>query len=297
MQKSTRTSLLPGTDEMHARAVAMHPTWHRILKKGALLAAFFIAVGLAASPASAQHVVTGEVTDSDDGSSLPGVNIIVKGTTIGTATRMNGEFIIEAPSPNDTLLISFIGYVVEEVAIDGRSQINIPLQRNVMSLDEVIVSVPYGTQTVATTTGSVSQISGESLQQIPTTNLTQSLQGTVAGLIGVTGNGSPGRDNSNLLIRGVSTLGDNSPLIVIDGIPGRQGGLARLNPSDIESVSVLKDASAAIYGSRAANGVILVRTKQGQPGKARVSVNVERSYATPAVIPEMADSPTIHVDA
>ena len=228
----------------------------------------------------------------EDGTSLPGVNIIVKGTTIGTASRFNGEFIIDAPSGTDTLLVSFVGYELQEVPIDGRAEITIPLERSIMSLEEVVVSVPYGTQTVATTTGSVSQISGEALQQIPTTNLTQSLQGTVTGLIGVTQRGQPGQDDSNLLIRGVSTLGDNAPLVVIDGVPGRQGGLARLNPSDIESVSVLKDASAAIYGSRAANGVILVRTKQGVPGKARVSVNVERSYATPATIPEMADSPT-----
>ncbi|MEM8486547.1 MAG: TonB-dependent receptor [Bacteroidota bacterium] len=258
----------------------------------ALLAAFVVIMGLSAVPANAQHMVSGEVIDAEDGSSLPGVNIIVKGTTIGTATRLNGEFTIDAPSPQDTLLLSFVGYVLEEVPIDGRNDITIPLQRSVTSLDEVIVSVPYGTQTVATTTGSVSQISGEALEQIPSTNLSQSLQGTVAGLIGVTANGSPGRDNSTLLIRGTSTLGDNAPLIVIDGVPGRQGGLSRLNPSDIESVSVLKDASAAIYGSRAANGVILVRTKQGRPGKARVSVNVERSYATPAVIPEMADAAT-----
>ena len=254
--------------------------------------ALMLLFGFAMTPAQAQHVVTGEVVDAEDGSSLPGVNVIIKGTTIGTSTRLNGEFMLTAPSPNDTLLLSFVGYVMEEVAIDGRTDIQIPLQRSVMSLDEVVVSVPYGTQTVATTTGSVSQISGEALQQIPTTNLSQSLQGTVTGLIGVTSNGSPGRDNSNLLIRGVSTLGDNAPLVVIDGVPGRQGGLERLNASDIESVSVLKDASAAIYGSRAANGVILVRTKQGTPGKARVSVNVERSYAQPSVIPEMADAPT-----
>ena len=242
--------------------------------------------------AFAQHEVTGEVTDADDGSSLPGVNIVVKGSQTGTSTRLNGEYNLVAPSRNDTLVLSFVGYVMTEIPIDGRSEIDIQLERSITSLEEVVVTVPYGTQTVATTTGSVSQISGEALQQIPTTNLSQSLQGTVAGLIGVTERGQPGQDDSNLLIRGVSTLGDNAPLIVIDGVPGRQGGLSRLNPSDIESVSVLKDASAAIYGSRAANGVILVRTKQGIPGKPRVSINVERSMATPATIPEMADSPT-----
>ena len=257
-----------------------------------LLALFVIFGGAGIAPAFSQHVVTGTVVDADDGSELPGVNIIVKGTNIGTATRLNGEFTLEAPSANDTLLISFVGYILEEFPIDGQAEVTIPLERSVTSLDEVVVSVPYGTQTVATTTGSVSQISGETLEQLPSTNLTQSLQGTVAGLIGVTDSGQPGQDDSNLLIRGISTLGDNSPLIVIDGIPDRQGGLSRINPSDIESVSVLKDASAAIYGSRAANGVILVRTKQGQPGRARVSVNVDRSYATPATVPEMADAPT-----
>lgn len=264
----------------------------KALRKTLGLVALLIALGIWATPTLAQHMVTGEVIDAEDGSSLPGVNIVVKGTTIGTATRLNGEFTIDAPSGNDTLLVSFVGYILEEIAIAGRNEIQIPLQRSITSLEEVVVSVPYGTQTVATTTGSVSQISGEALEQIPTTNLSQSLQGTVTGLIGVTNRGQPGQDDSNLLIRGVSTLGDNAPLIVIDGVPGRQGGLSRLNASDIESVSVLKDASAAIYGSRAANGVILVRTKQGVPGKARVSVNVERSYATPTVIPEMADSPT-----
>lgn len=270
----------------------MRRTGRRISMIGTLLAAIIVAFGLWSSPALAQHVVSGEVIDAEDGASLPGVNIIVKGTTIGTATRLNGEFVIDAPSPQDTLLLSFVGYVLEEVPINGQTQISIPLQRSVTSLDEVIVSVPYGTQTVATTTGSVSQISGATLDAIPSTNLSQSLQGTVTGLIGVTASGSPGRDDSNLLIRGVSTLGDNAPLIVIDGVPGRAGGLSRLNPSDIENVSVLKDASAAIYGSRAANGVILITTKQGVPGRARVSVNVEQSYARPAVLPEMADAAT-----
>ena len=287
MQKSNS---MPTNSCIPERFVRRNAVWRGIGSISALIVVFFVVLG--AAPALAQHQITGEVTDADDGSSLPGVNIVVKGTNIGTATRLNGEFSLNAPSPNDTLMISFVGYEFMEIPIDGRTEVPIQLERSIMSLDEVIVSVPYGTQTVATTTGSVSQISGEALQQIPTTNLSQSLQGTVAGLIGVTANGSPGRDDSNLLIRGISTLGDNSPLIVIDGVPGRQGGLARLNPDDIESVSVLKDASAAIYGSRAANGVILVRTKQGVPGKAKVSVNIERSLATPATIPEMADSPT-----
>ena len=211
----------------------------------ALLVALFLAFGLSAPPILAQHEVSGRVTDAEDGSTLPSVNIVVKGTQFGTATRSNGEYRLVAPTPNDTLVLSFIGYELTEVPIDGRSVIDIPMVRSITSLDEVVVTVPYGTQTVATTTGSVTQISGEVLAEIPTTNLSQSLQGTISGLIGVTTSGRPGADDSDLLIRGVSTLNNNAPLVVIDGVPGRQGGLSRLNPSDIESVSVLKDASAA----------------------------------------------------
>ena len=293
MQKATGTASAPQLPDVSIPRVASPRNGRLTYRASALLWVFLALFALCATPAAAQeHLVSGRVTDSEDGSELPGVNMIVKGTQIGTATRSDGAYSLRAPSPTDTLVLSFIGYELTEIPIDGREDIDIALERSVMSLDEVVVSVPYGTQTVATTTGSVSQISGDALDEIPTTNLTQSLQGTVPGLIGVTPSGAPGRDDSNLLIRGTSTLGDNSPLIVIDGIPGRQGGLARLNPADIASVSVLKDASAAIYGSRAANGVILVTTKRGRPGETRVSINVERSLAQPAIIPEMADAPT-----
>ena len=143
----------------------------------AALVALFVLVGLSAAPVMAQHMVTGEVLDAEEGFSLPGVNIIVKGTQIGTATRSNGEFNLEVPSSDDILVVSFVGYVQIEVPIEGRSEIIIPLDRSVMSLDEVVVSVPYGTQTVATTTGSVSQISGAVLDEIPTTNLPSPCKG------------------------------------------------------------------------------------------------------------------------
>lgn len=256
--------------------------------------ALAVLLSVAASPASAQeeHPVSGRVVDSETGATLPGVNIMIKGTDIGTMTRQNGTFSLTAPSPDDTLAISYIGYGGTEIPIDGRDNIDIVLEPTAISLQEIVVAVPYGEQTVGTITGSVSSVSGESLDRIPTTNLSQSLQGTVPGLIGVNESGRPGRDNSTLLIRGMSTLNNNAPLVVIDGIPERQGGLERLNPGDIESVTVLKDASAAIYGSRAANGVILVTTKQGSTGEPRVSFNIERGWARPAVLPEMADAPT-----
>ncbi|MFB6248106.1 MAG: SusC/RagA family TonB-linked outer membrane protein [Salinibacter sp.] len=245
-----------------------------------------------ATPARAQQTVTGEVVDAQDGTTLPGVNIVVQGTQTGTTTRADGSFTIEAPSEDATLVFSFVGYQQKEVPIEGRSEITVQLQPSVTAMEEVVVNVGYQEQTIETTTGSVSQVSGEDLDIQPTTNLTQTLQGTVPGLIGVNTSGRPGRDNSNLLIRGASTLNNNSPLVVIDGVPGRQGGLARLDPADIRSVSVLKDASAAIYGSRAANGVILVETKEGRAGETQINVNVEQSYAQPTVVPEMAGALT-----
>lgn len=258
---------------------------------GAFLEALSLMIILGVSPVLAQHQVTGTVTSGDDGFPMPGVNIVVKGTTTGAASNVDGEYSLTAPSAQDTLLFSFIGFQPQEVPIAGRSVVDVVMQSDQALLDEVVV-VGYGTQRRETLTGSVSQISGEDLALIPTTNLSQNLQGTVPGLIGVTSSGRPGGDGSNLLIRGISTLNNNSPLVVIDGIPGRMGGLERLNPADIRSVSVLKDASAAIYGSRAANGVILVTTKQGQPGETRVSFNVERAWAQPSILPETADAET-----
>ena len=263
-----------------------------LLGRAALLLGPLLLVGALGAPVQAQHQVTGEVVDAEEGTTLPGVYVVVQGTQSGTTTRSDGTFTLEAPSEDATLVFSFVGYQEQEVALEGRSEITVQLQPAVTAMEEVVVNVGYQEQTIETTTGSVSQVSGEDLEVQPTTNLTQTLQGNVPGLIGVNSSGRPGRDNSALLIRGASTLNNSDPLVVIDGVPGRQGGLARLDPSDIQNVSVLKDASAAIYGSRAANGVILVETKEGRAGETQIDVNVERSYAQPTVVPEMADAPT-----
>ena len=268
------------------------PTRWLLGRMALLLAPLLLMGAVLVAPASAQHMVTGEVVDAQEGTTLPGVNIVVQGTQTGTTSRSDGSFSIEAPSDDATLVFSFVGYQEQEVPIEGRSEITVQLEPAVTAMEEVVVNVGYQEQTIETTTGSVSQVSGEDLDIQPTTNLTQTLQGTVPGLIGVNSSGRPGRDNSNLLIRGSSTLNNNSPLVVIDGVPGRQGGLARLDPADIQSVSVLKDASAAIYGSRAANGVILVETKEGRAGETQIDVNVEQSYAQPTVVPEMANAMT-----
>ena len=201
--------------------------WARRLvrRSGVLLLLLFVGIGLWASPALAQHEVTGEVTSAEDGTTLPGVNIVVKGTQIGTTTNSDGSYTIEAPSPTDSLTFSFVGYNRRTVGIDNRSEITVQLQPAVTAMEEVVVNVGYEEQTIETTTGSVSQISGEDLNSIPTTNLSQSLQGTLPGVVGVTSSGRPGFNSSSLRIRGTGTLNNNSPLVVIDGVPGRRGGL------------------------------------------------------------------------
>lgn len=203
--------------------------------------------------------VSGQVTD-DEGAPLPGVNIILKGTTHGTVTSLDGTYSINVPE-DGTLVFSFIGYLKEEIPVNNRSQINISLYPDIMALEEIVV-VGYGTQRRSSVVGAVEQVTAEVLEGRPSVNVTQALQGVAANLIVQQPNSEPGA-GMNLNIRGISTLGDNSPLVVIDGIIG--GDINLLNPSDIESVSVLKDAgSAAIYGSRANNGVILITTKKGK---------------------------------
>jgi len=239
---------------------------------------------------SLQHNVSGVVSDQETGRSLPGVNILVKNMGTGTATKSDGSYKLEVSSPKDTLVFSFVGYNKKEVPIRGREEVNVSLAPAVSALQEVVVNVGYQEQTVATTTGSVDQISGDDLETESTSNLTEALQGRVPGLIGVSQGGRPGIDGSRLLIRGRGTLNDNSPLVVIDGVPDRQGGLSRLSPSDIADVSVLQGASAAIYGAQAANGVILVQTKRGREESPQINVNVDQSWNQPTVLPELANA-------
>src|SRR5690606_3597723 len=208
------------------------------------------------------HTVRGKVVD-ESSLPLPGVTVLIKGTTIGTTTDVNGEYVLQVPAADSEglLVFSFVGFASQEVAIAGRSVIDITLAEDVRLMDEVVV-VGYGTQRRSSVTGAVDQVSPEALAGRPVVNLTDALQGTAPNLIIQRPNSEPGA-GFNINIRGISTLGNNTPLVVIDGIVG--GDINALNPSDIESVSVLKDAgTAAIYGSRANNGVILVTTKKGK---------------------------------
>jgi len=232
--------------------------------------------------------ITGKVLDAN-GLAITGAIVTVPGTTRGVATDGNGLYSIQVTAKDKRLAISFIGMKKQEVEIGDRTVINVTLESEATKLDEVVV-VGYGTQKRTTITGSVSNVKGESLAKTPSVNVTNTLVGRLPGLVSVTNTGEPGNDASTLLIRGVNTLNDNTPLYVVDGIAGRS--MDHINSADIESITILKDASAAIYGAQAANGVILVTTKRGVTGKPTITLNYNTGYNAPTRIPTMADAAT-----
>ena len=247
---------------------------------------FLIFITSFSSVVQAQTTVTGRVTSGDN--ALASASIQVKGTSTGTATDGDGRFTISAPA-SATLLISAIGYETIEVIINNRTAITVSLQSVSQQMEQVVV-VGYGTQRKATLTGSVSAVKGADLIKSPATNVSNSLAGRLPGLVTITPSSEPGFDGSALRIRGINTLNNNNPLVVVDGVPGRS--LDRLDPSTIESISVLKDASAAIYGAQAANGVILVTTKRGKTGKPTLTASFNQGWGAPTVLPKMADAAT-----
>lgn len=231
------------------------------LNKALILSLFFLA--FSALGAFAQNrPVSGTVTAGDDGSKLPGVSVLVKGTTTGTTTNENGAYTINAPS-NATLVFSYIGYATQELPVNNRSTINVILNADAQSLQEVnVVAVGYGTARRQDLTGSIASVSSEQLAKVPVTTTDQALQGRAAGVQVTNNDGAPGA-GVQVQIRGIGTFGSSDPLYVVDGYP-ITGGLSQINPNDIASIDILKDASAtAIYGTRAANGVVIITTKRG----------------------------------
>ena len=222
--------------------------------------------------AQQQKSVSGKVTDSS-GVSLPGVNISVKGTVIGTVTGLDGKYTLEVPDGNAILEFSFIGYNTESLSLQGQSTLDVMLVPDVKSLDEVVV-IGYGTQKKGNVTASVSEIKSEDLLKSQAADISNSIAGRVSGIISIQRSAEPGDDASELLIRGRATLNENGPLTMVDGI---ERSINEIDANEIASLSVLKDASAtAIYGTRGANGVILITTKKGRSGKPVFSYN---SYA------------------
>lgn len=242
--------------------------------------------------ANAQTIkeVTGVVLEEDGETPFPGVNVSIKGTATGTSTDLDGNFKINAKS-TDVLVISFIGYEKQEIEIGSKSNLKIVMQVSEATLDEVVVTA-WGKEKKNTVVGSVSTVKPKELKG-PTSNLTTMLSGRVAGLISYQTSGEPGRDNAEFFIRGVGSFGTGKvdPLILINGIESTKTELARVQPDDIEGFSILKDATAtSMYGSRGANGVILITTKNGQQGKTKFNVRYETSFSSNAKDFNLADN-------
>ncbi|MCB9049810.1 MAG: TonB-dependent receptor [Lewinellaceae bacterium] len=221
--------------------------------------------------------VSGTVTSVTDGLPLVGASVLIKGTSTGTITDIDGGYELDVPDPNDTLVFSYVGYVNQEVPVDGRSTINVALREDATQLDEVVV-IGYGTQSRKMLTSSIASVDAEEIQDLQITTLEGVMQGRAAGVSIQTDNGQPGSSPS-IRIRGGSSLqGNNEPLFIIDGV---QRSSEDFNPEDVASIEILKDASAtAIYGARASNGVVLVTTKSGKAGKANFNASYRSTWTS-----------------
>ena len=225
------------------------------------------------------QTITGTVTDAATGEGLPGVNIVVVGTTTGVVTDIDGKYSIDVSSENVVLNFSYVGYLAQQIEVSGRNVINIQLVSDIQNLDEVVV-VGYGVQKKSVVTAAISRVSTDDLANTAPTRVEDVLKGKVSGVQITQSSGQPGAD-SKVRIRGIGTVNNSDPLYIVDGMPV-DGGIDYLNPVDIQSVEILKDAaSAAIYGARAANGVILVTTKTGTAGKLNINYDVSYGWQNP----------------
>lgn len=223
--------------------------------------------------------ISGIVTSAEDGTSIPGASVQVKGTLIGTATDLDGRYSLAVPETASTLVFSFMGMESREIEIDGRTVINVVLGQDALALEEVVV-IAYGTAKRGTYTGSVTSITSQKIEERPVANVSRALEGLTPGIQVTSGSGQPG-SGTDIRIRGYGSIHhSSSPLFVVDGVPYSLD-ISNLNPNDIESISVLKDATAtALYGNKAANGVIIITTKRGTRDRSQFRVRVTQGFST-----------------
>ena len=233
---------------------------------------------LAIGAAAQSKTVSGTVTDKT-GETVIGASVVVKGTTNGTITDIDGKFTISNVPDNGIIQVSFVGYKTQDIPAGGKSVFHITLEEDAEILDEVVV-VGYGVQKKSDVTGALTQVTEKTIKERPVQNALQAMQGKAAG-VQITSNNRPG-ELGDVRIRGNRSINaSNDPLYVIDGIPMTAGSMADVNPNDIESMEILKDASAtAIYGSRGANGVVLISTKKGKTGKVTINYDGSMSFST-----------------
>ncbi|HBB92401.1 MAG: hypothetical protein A2X22_02590 [Bacteroidetes bacterium GWF2_49_14] len=250
-----------------------------LLKRLKVTAAFLILGMLVGSLAAQGLLISGTVTD-EKGEGMPGVNVFVKGTSTGSTTNFEGKYALQVPASATTLSFSFVGYLTTDETINGRKVIDVSLRPSAINLAEAVV-VGYGLQKKSLVTGSIAKVTAEEMGRGNNLRVNQALQGKTAGVVVMNNSGQPG-DFVSVRIRGIGTNGDAEPLYIVDGLPTNGWGIDYLSPSDIESVEVLKDAaSAAIYGARAANGVILITTKRGGHGKTQVTYDTYMGVQNP----------------
>jgi len=236
----------------------------------------------------AQRTITGTVTSMDDGAGIPGVSIMIKGTTQGTTTDIEGKYSLNVRKDATALIYSYVGMKKQELSITGSNIMNVTLESEAIDVEGVVV-VGYGVMRKSDVTGSVGRVNVEDLKKVTTIDAAQALQGRVAGVNVISNSGNPGA-GVKIRVRGIGTINNSDPLFVVDGFP--MGDMSHIAPNDIESMEVLKDASAtAIYGSRGANGVILVKTRAGLKGKKfEVQANVQTGISQVAKKLELADA-------
>lgn len=242
---------------------------------------------------NAQEIAVRGRISEDSGQPLIGATVALRGTSSGSVTDTDGNFSITVPSESAVLIISYIGYVTQEITVGNQRNLEIVLKLNANLLDETVV-VGYGTQEKKDVTGAISTVKGSDIANIPAMGLSQSLQGRAAGVQVVRNGGAPG-EGGTIRIRGIGTVNNSDPLIVVDGVPLAFGNINDINPNDIESVNILKDASSsAIYGQRAANGVILITTKRGGfDQKTRLTLNAYRGTSNAIKTIDVLDAPTL----
>lgn len=247
---------------------------------------FLLTLILSYTATAQERSITGTVIDAVTNNPIPGASIVIKNTSTGTATDFDGLFTIKA-STNDRLEVSYLGYKNKEIVVDVKNNYTIALEEDAAQLEEVVV-VGYGKQKKVNLTGSIATIKSDDLVKNNTSNVSSALSGRLAGVVTVQSSGEPGADVASINIRGLSSLNSNSPLVLVDGIPR---SINSLNPNDIATISVLKDAAAAaIYGMRAANGVVLVTTKRGGTSKPQLSINSYTGIQVPTRMPNFLGS-------
>lgn len=245
------------------------------------------------------RVITGTVTSTEDNLGVPGATVLVKGTTIGTATDLDGKYSISVPAGNNVLVFTFVGLSPQEVTIGNRTTIDVAMEPDIQSLSEFVIT-SYGDQSKREITGAIASVKGEVFENLPVQSFDRAMQGRISGVQVTSTSGQPG-GTLNVRIRGVGSINaGNDPLYIVDGVQvnngglsgqGSQNALASINPNDIESIEVLKDAAAAaIYGAQAANGVVLINTKKGKKGKSQVKVSVQEGIVQPLNLYDVMDA-------